>query len=417
MTDSVCTEFFKDESIEFSNKMPIESSKAKLLYHYRGKVSHHLIEREEWIAQLESVGHSQEYLYSLMQKLIDANNDIYKIQAKLSTVQDSIFSEKHQALKLLQENKELKLQQLTDQKRLKEFISLTAPKQASVTFFQDKRPSSAKEIRKSSSECTWCALCKRYSGPKHHHLVGKVTNQPKTMVRTVYLPNEELNTLMVEVDMIKDQIEQEKETFENELQALKEEQSVRLQEKQMRKLVDENKIKELSTLVEAEEEGKNIENKTYLRLRYEVQESEKELKRIIELMEKGLDQARDKYVESKNLAKVETKEEERQADKKSNEFSYKFRKQVIKHEENIQVIKEQYADLQAKYAEKVDQLEQNIANLTQNYKDLEEKRRIAKNKLNRQVDNLQDRLRELENDNREKKGLKNMKDKRNDDSR
>lgn len=98
-------------------------------------------------------------------------------------------------------------------------------------------------------------------------------------------------------------------------------------------------------------------------------------------METSLDLVKKQYFDTKNLAKIETKEEERQGDKKTNEFSYKFRSQVIKREESLQVIKEQYADLQSQYSEKIDELEQKITNMTQSYKDLEEKRRISKNKL------------------------------------
>ena len=415
MSESICTEFLNDESIDFSSKMPIEPSKVKLLNYYKGKVASHQSEREEWISQLEEVSHSQEYLYRLMENLKASNDHIYRLQAKMSTIQNSIFSEKHQALRLLQENKELKLLQLTDKKRLQEFISLVGPKPKSATFFQDKRPSSSKSASKLSGDCAWCAICKNYNGPKHNHKIGNSTQIPKTIVRTVYLPNEEMNSLVIETDMLKDQIEQEKEAFENELSALAEEQNVREQEKSMRKDVDYARIKELIALAEIEEEGKNVATKEYLRLRYELQEKEKELKEINQRMEGCLDSVKKKYYDVKNLAKIETKEEERQADKKTDEFSYKFRTQVIRHEENLQVIKEQYTELQVKFSGKIDELEQNITNLTQNYKDLEEKRRITKNKLNREIDQLQDKLRKLENENRSKNNLKASKNKKNDD--
>ena len=203
-----------------------------------------------------------------------------------------------------------------------------------------------------------------------------------------------------------DQLDQEKEAFESELQALAEEQAVREKEKVMRAEVDQSRIFELEKMVEKEEELKNLSTKEYLRLRYELQENEKEIKRINETMETSLDLVKKQYFDTKNLAKIETKEEERQGDKKTNEFSYKFRSQVIKREESLQVIKEQYADLQSQYSEKIDELEQKITNMTQSYKDLEEKRRISKNKLNREIDQLQERLQKLEMENRAKNNLK-----------
>ena len=215
-----------------------------------------------------------------------------------------------------------------------------------------------------------------------------------------------MNSLAVEIDMLKDQLDQEKEAFESELQALAEEQAVREKEKVMRAEVDQSRIFELEKMVEKEEELKNLSTKEYLRLRYELQENEKEIKRINETMETSLDLVKKQYFDTKNLAKIETKEEERQGDKKTNEFSYKFRSQVIKREESLQVIKEQYADLQSQYSEKIDELEQKITNMTQSYKDLEEKRRISKNKLNREIDQLQERLQKLEMENRAKNNLK-----------
>ena len=405
MTDSICTEFLNDDSIDFSHKLPIESSKVKIMSHYKSKVLNHHSERADWLKQLEQVGHSQSSFISLLNKLSGANEEVYQLQATLATIQDSIFSEKHQTLKLLQENKELKLLQLADKKRLQEFISLTAPKQKSDTFFQDKRPTSAAS-QKASKDCTWCSLCKAYSGPKHHHLIGRTTSNPKAMVRTVFLPNEELNTLAVELDMLKDQLSQERDVFENELSALKAEQRVKLEEKSLRQRADEERISELEGLVSQVESGKNDENRAYLRLRYELQERQKNLQSLIEKMQEGLANVQQNYFDFKNSAKVEMREEERQADKVTNEFSYKFRKQVIKHEENTQVIKEQYAELQETFAKKIEKLEDDIQNLTQVYKDLEEKRRISKNKLNREVDQLQERLSELEDINREKNNLK-----------
>ena len=105
MTDSICTEFLNDESVDFSHKLVIESSKVMIMTHYRNKVIAHHAERSEWLKQLETVGHSQEYFQKLLEKLTDSNSQVYKLQAKLATIQDSIFSEKHQTLKLLQENK------------------------------------------------------------------------------------------------------------------------------------------------------------------------------------------------------------------------------------------------------------------------------------------------------------------------
>jgi coiled-coil domain-containing protein 77 len=413
MTDSICTEFLNDDSIDFSDKLPIESSKVKIMTHYKGKVLNHHAERADWLKQLEQVSHSQEAFIALLQKLTDSNEQVYQLQATLATIQDSIFSEKHQTLKLLQENKELKLLQLADKKRMQEFISLTTPKVKSETFFQDKRPAAGLSSAgsKKSKDCNWCALCKAYSGPKHHHLLGKTTANPKALVRTVFLPNEELNTLAVELDMLKDQLAQEKDVFENELRSLKEEQKVKLEEKDLRARADFERIQELEKLVCVEENLKNEENKAYLRLRYELQERQKALQSLIEKMQEGLTGVQKNYFDFKNASKVEVKEEARQADKVTNEFSYKFRKQVIKHEENAQVIKEQYAELQETFAKKIEKLEDDITNLTQNYKDLEERRRISKNKLNREIDVLQEKLTELENSNREKNCLKVKKSK------
>lgn len=393
MSDSICTEFLNDHELDFSHKFPIPADKIKLLSHYRARISLFEREREEWLEKLEGIRHNQEAFVQALKKVKADNDQIYRLQTQLSEIQNTIFNERQQVMKLSQENDMLTLQEHQDLRKINEYMTLNKTQPRDTTFFQDKRPGSTK---KNNNDCNWCQICKAYNGAGHNHKVGKATSTPKHMLRTVYLPNEEMNSLAIEVDILKKQLNQEKDMYESELDALADEDRVREQEMAMRKEVDEDKIRELRIMVEKEEEAKVLATKEYLKLRHEKQTREKQLRERQRDLEDKLGVTKEEFKDFHNDAKQEIKEIDRQAQKKTKEFSHKFRTQAMEGEESLNIIKEQYATLQGVYAEKISDLENRLSNLVQNHRDLEEKRRISSNKYSSEIDSLRDQLSQIE---------------------
>ena len=394
MSESICSEFLHERAYDFTQVQYVSSEDKRLLSHYRNRLQMFEKEREEWLERIERLFSEQKNYSNTLKQAKDSNDEIFKLQTRLSEVQSAIFSEKHQAMKLNRENELLKLEQMQDRRQLMEFMSLAAPKPKDKVFFEDKRPRA--QPKQFQNDVAWCNICKTYNGPKHDHFVGKKTQKPKHVMRTVYLPNENFNKSALEVEMLKKQLEEEKEAYENELKNLSEESKVRDYETQVRKQVDEAKIQELKQIVQREEEAKVQATKEYLKVRHQLQTAEAQLRQQIAITKEQTENLTEKYTRAKNDIKQELNEAERLSKIKSNDFAQKFRSKVMKNEESINIIKEQYSELQSEYASKIQKLQEKINDLSQSYKDLEEKRRIASNKYKSRISELNEELNQLQ---------------------
>jgi len=80
------------------------------------------------------------------------------------------------------------------------------------------------------------------SGDKLRSSKGSTEIRPKNMIKTVFLPNEQINNLGIELDILKNQLETDKRFYEQEITFLDEEKQRRQNEFWTKSQSDKEKI-------------------------------------------------------------------------------------------------------------------------------------------------------------------------------
>lgn len=364
-----------------------DQDKDQLLTYYRRRLDLFEREREEWLEKLESTRVKQEEVHKQSWELKARCDEVRTLQQQLSDLQVVLLNEREQIAKLARENDTLQLQGQENQRKIAELLTIVHPIQQEVTFFQDKRPQSvfsypqsAASASMSSLPARYCTTCKNTSEvtgrshEKHMSRLGRTSSTPKHVIKTVYLPNEQMNTLALEVDTLRKQLEQEHALHSSALQALQEDRRVREHEYRLNMDAASDKIAALTQSLCKEESSHTEAVKDYLRLRHQSQIRERTLIEKIQELENQVDSLLSQLRQTRVKTVSEIKEAERVAEEKAKDFTHKFRSQVVDNEESMQVMREQYMQLQGIYKDKVTELEAKLVRLQQRYRDLEERK-------------------------------------------
>ena len=196
-----------------------------ILKYYRERVDNIQNEREDWYGMIENVKISQEEKHSLEWELHKRKTELAEIQKALSDSHLALFDEREQVLKLRRRNDELKLQEKEDRRRIMELLALTGSVEQDITYFKDSQPNMVKRfpqgvntaalpkenislrgnVSKSKTGIMGTSSMSKsmMSGTGFKSKVGTVRDKPKNILRTIYLPNEQINTLQIEVEQLK----------------------------------------------------------------------------------------------------------------------------------------------------------------------------------------------------------------------
>lgn len=364
-----------------------DQDKDQLLTYYRSRLDLFEREREEWLEKLEATRVKQEELHKLTWELKTRNDEVRTLQQQMSDLQVVLLNEREQIAKLARENDSMQLQGQENQRKIAELLSIVHPIQQEVTFFQDKRPQSVLSYPQpvpatasSSGPARYCGTCKNTSevtgrgNEKHLARLGRTTSTPKHIIKTVYLPNEQMNTLALEVETLRRQLDQEHALHSTALEAMQEDRRIREHEYRLNMDTASDKIQALTIALQREETAHTEAVKDYLRLRHQSQIRERNLLEKSQESETKIDDLLQKLRENRVKSASEVKEAERVAEEKAKDFTHKFRSQVVDNEESMNVMREQYMQLQGIYKEKVADLEGKLVRLQQKYKDLEERK-------------------------------------------
>ena len=232
-----------------------DGDKDQLLSYYRSRLDLFEREREEWLEKLEGTRVRMEEVHKQEWELKARSDEVRTLQQQLSDLQVVLLNEREQIVKLARENDSLQLQSQENQRKIAELLSIVHPVQQEITFFQDKRPQSVfhypqsgeNPVKAGKTGVNYCGTCKNVGefmgkgGEKHMQKLGRTNSTPKHVIKTVYLPNEQMNTMAMEVETLRKQLEQEHAIHESEIEALKEDRRVREHEYKLRTEADAGK--------------------------------------------------------------------------------------------------------------------------------------------------------------------------------
>lgn len=389
------TEFIRGKQLQLSAEPEVGADKEQLLTFYRERFAKFEEEREEWLRRLEQLRGRQDDYLRTQWELRKREEEIAALQRQLSDTQLQLLQERQQVLKLTSLNDQLQLQQRADRKKVLDLLQLTE----SVGEAADPAPKTV--ARTLSTACSICKYCREGPSCKVHGTTTR-TQSASRGHKAVSLPNEDINMLKLELEATKKQLELQVTSHEVAQKALEDDRRIREEEADLQLSHSRRQLADLQESLNRSENGKSEAIKDYLLARHNALNRERQQAELNQTLQSKLDHALAQLRDTAVYYNAQSLEAERIAEEKTNDFTHCFRLQVVEGEETLQVVKEQYKQLQAIYSTKIHELESRLSSLGEKYRDLELRRNLEMQGYKRDVEQLRTVAKQKEEGEKEK---------------
>lgn len=308
---------------------------------------------------------------------------IAELQKGLSETNGELFKEKEKVLNLQAENDALTIQEMEDRRRIQHLLALTQPVTEEVTFFRDCRPGRMTRFpianstdspaidKRNSLNLEFEAVDSPYGTPSSARKKIKqaatrksskksTTTTPSRVLRTVYLPSEQADSLMKTVEMLKTQLNDQKKLSEERLRVAlnKDTQDEDLSHEEKDHL--RRQVKELQEKLAQAEDNLRQTTKDYLVTRHNAQEAERLAHEEISQVKAQCRRINLEKEEFKRRAQSETRAIREAIEEEGNLCAQEFRKEAVMREHDMKILKEQYAAVQKTYQIRIENLERKL---------------------------------------------------------
>eukprot|EP00943_MAST-04B_sp_MAST-4B-sp1_P008619 g8619.t1 len=224
------------------------------------------------------------------------------------------------------------------------------------------------------------------------------TMQPykNRVLRTIYLPSEKADTLLLTVESLQKQLEAVKELESGRNAALLEDRRKRIEEERVRAAADREQVEALQDTVKRLEEKLRNATKDYLETRHAHQVHARIMKEETEMLRSQNESMVRELQEERRRSIVESESVKTAAEQEAQMYTEQFRREALAREEDLSVLKEQYNEVQKMYKQRVSKLEASLKSTTTKYKQLQHRRKMDFEGYGADVANLRTQLRKME---------------------
>eukprot|EP00947_MAST-08B_sp_MAST-8B-sp1_P005772 g5772.t1 len=207
---------------------------------------------------------------------------------------------------------------------------------------------------------------------------GRGGRQPykNRVLRTVYLPSEKADTLVLTVEALRGELKSVKELSEARAQTLLEDRKRRQEEEDLRATADKEAIVALQNKVSKANEHAAANMKEYLVLRHNSQVATRLLKEENEMLRAQLQHKIQDLHHLTERSRMEGDAIRSSAVQEGEMYAEQFRRQAQAREEDLTVLKQQYAQVQGMYEARVGKLEGALGKLRGRHKALLDRRAL-----------------------------------------
>ena len=204
---------------------------------------------------------------------------------------------------------------------------------------------------------------------------AKVPPKEARVLRTVYMPHEKNDTVLLENESLRAQLEEQRRLFEETKAALLEDRRIREEEQRTREAHDRAKIASLEEQLKHEQEMFRKTTRDYLLMRHETQKEQQQLAETNAALASRVSSL-DRAVKSVKTRTSSTLADAIEAEKvRCGNFVDHFRQQAVAREDDIAMIRAQQADAERRYENRIATLERKLGRTSENYVNLEHRRR------------------------------------------
>eukprot|EP00899_Mesostigma_viride_P008061 jgi/Mesvir1/17256/Mv07665-RA.1 len=201
----------------------------ELVDYYRARLAEADQEREDIIQKIDLCRATHEELHKWKWEAQQRAEELAEAQKALSDAHLVLFEERERVLAIQAENDALRVQELDDRKRIQHLIALTQPlREDDVLFDRDVFPETLSLFPRfnEGQEGPARARHERGAPATRSPLAPKARPPKESVLRTVYLPSERTDTLLVKVEALQAQLAEARQFANERVGALLEERRV-----------------------------------------------------------------------------------------------------------------------------------------------------------------------------------------------
>ena len=364
-----------------------------LLKFYRTKVSFLEKERLEYLSSINNLKIESKEKHKNEWEIYRLKNQKEEFERKISDLKIKFFQEQSFVINLKNEKNDLLNLLKKEEKKVKELLAHIQPVSEKIILREGKKPKFHYKFIKTSSDLNSIQKLKDKYIHKDKNKVSKFSLQTKVVIENNFLENdlkkkkdfknkkknEKKNNFKIENenDMVfsdlrgikkNDVVNVFESKYVNKINQLENENIVlkkqnKFLEKEIEKKNEKNKLNfdnYQSELKDLKKKNFKIEkinidlNKKFFEERIFFSEKEKNYEENLEILKIKLLNFKKKYFELNSIKEKDKKYTKKLIDSKKNEFLKDYKKQLKEKEENLQIIKKQYEQIQKVFKNKID---------------------------------------------------------------
>ncbi|KAF0982591.1 hypothetical protein FDP41_011521 [Naegleria fowleri] len=372
--------------------------------YYKKKVAELEKEREDLVKKVADIQLEYQKFHDQEWELRRREDEIDSLKKALADAQLHIFDEREHSMHLQHQNDALKIQEMEDRKKIRDLLALTQPVTQEVTYFKDCRPDqvtkymlntktnkvvvsdpkkdnkdicmeeyikSAGDSKNSSTKFTKVKpkVCSN-NNPQNHQ------QQPSRILRTIIMPNEKTDTLLLQVESLQARLEEHVKLSKEKEEALLKERQILMEEEEKRRERDRQTIMKLQRDYEEAHKKLQVCNREYFvtshNLKLELRKQGETIDKLSQenlFLRKQIEKLKERSQEEARLLINNAREQ-------TEEYARYFREQTIMKENDIMHLQDQLAAKKEEYNLKMKQMELSMQKLQKKYKDLAKRRNL-----------------------------------------
>ena len=365
---------------------------ADLLEYYRERLRTTEQDMRALEARIDACSATQKEQHKARWETLKRMDEITDLQKALSDSHVYLWEEREKCQRLQAENDELKIQELEDRRKIQHLLSLVDPLVQDTTYVRDAGPETM-TLHPHARSTTTPVAAGAHRFPPRPSAGGRAASGGSSgggssggggggqsdgtrVLRTVYLPNEQVDSLLLTIESLRTQLQQQEQLGRERIAALLEDRRLRIAEERARRGAEAERAREADATLEKTQQMLQQYTKDFLALKHE---SLNERRQLVERYEAAAAQNKTLSAdleEVESRASMEIHAVNSTARSGAEQYIALYRQQVSDTERTMGLLKDQHNGLQQALAMRVKELEATVARLKSSYRGLDERRSL-----------------------------------------
>ena len=355
-----------------------EEENQRMIEYYKMKIAEIEKERIEWMTKLEGLNQNTQDYYTKEWELRKLTDEITELQQSLSEANIALNQERKKVIHFNNEIESFKNKTKDDRRRMVQLLQFAEPIENSMKTYFDRRPDALEKPERNIYEQNSVSLKKNINRSKNNSKNKNIISNRKTpsdgrqnKIKTIMFPTDtKENFVNDENKTLKKQLEEIKALYENIILKMEEDTKLRDEEIRLQTINMNQKLLELKKRKNRLEKLNFDITKNFMDLKYDTDKNNKRLNEELELTKLQNEALKNSLNDIIKKANIEKEVSKNEYNRKTKQVANSLRNQVKKKEENANLVKEQYKEIEKIYADKLNELENKYNATLDKYNDL-----------------------------------------------